>query len=239
MVLNQYVSKTEDYIKRAGFRVLTVWNTITGDINQNVGESYAQYAPSLLGITSQNTSGTFKIYKNSLPAVPLSCNYCTGEQPMEDAIAAASSGFNGAEPRFILIQAQPWQGVTPTSFKDVMNSLDTNHIVVRPDQFFQLIRAANGLPADSICGPASFGSAQGKTDPGGKNAISLYPNPVGSKIYIAGLKSYARLEVYSITGQYLLGGTGTSIEVGALSPGTYVIRVSSGDTTQTYKFIKQ
>ena len=232
-VLNQYVSKTEDYIKRAGFRVLTVWNTITGDIDQNVGESYAQYAPSLLGITSQNTSGTFKIYKNSLPAVPLSCNYCTGEQPMEDAIAGASSGWDGAEPRFVLIQAQPWQGVTPTSFRDVMNSLDTNHIVVRPDQFFQLIRQANGLPADTGCTVVPSFSRDFE------RSVSLFPNPVNNRLYIAGLDGASRLEIYSVTGQMLLAGTGSSIDVGGLRPGTYFIRVGSGNRSQTYKFIKQ
>ena len=232
-VLNQYVSKTEDYIKRAGFRVLTVWNTITGDINQNVGESYAQYAPSLLGITSQNTSGTFKIYKNSLPAAPLNCNYCTGEQPMKDAIAAASAGWDGAEPRFVLIQAQPWQNVTPTSFKNVMNSLDTNHIVIRPDQLFQLIRQVNGLPVNP-----GYAVESPVFDPTNKTAMVLYPNPVDNMIHIAGLKSTANLEVYSSTGLSLLKGTGTSINVSSLSPGTYFIRIRSGDTSQTYTFIK-
>ena len=240
-VLNQFVSKTEDYIKRAGFRVLTVWNTITGDINQNVGESYAQYAPSLLGLTSQNTSGTFKIYRNSLPAVPLNCNYCTGEQPMKDAITAASSGWDGAEPRFVLIQAQPWQNVTPTSFKNVMNSLDSNHIVVRPDQFFQLVREANGLPVNPVCNTTNVESAlaKGITDPEDKKAVVLYPNPVDNKIYIAGIKSTANLEVYSSTGQFMLKGTGMSIDVSNLSPGTYFIRISSGDRSQTYTFIKR
>jgi len=240
-MLNGFVSKTEDYIKRAGFRVLTVWNTITGDINPNVGESYAQYAPSLLGITSQNTSGTFRIYKSSLPAAPLSCNYCTGEQPMKDAIAAASSGWDGAEPRFILIQAQPWQNVTPTSFKNVMNSLDSSHVVIRPDQLFQLIREANGLPVNPVCSatatPAAA-SAKSLTDPANQPVV-LYPNPAGSRLYIAGLKSPATLEVYSTMGQRLLSGNTTSLDISSLRPGSYFVRVGSGGRGQTYTFVKQ
>lgn len=232
-VLNGFVSKTEDYIKRAGFRVLTVWNTIVGDINQNVGESYAQYAPSLLGITSQNTSGTFKIYKNSLPAAPLNCNYCTQEQPMKDAIAAASSGWDGNEPRFILIQAQPWQDVTPTSFKNVKNSLDSNHIVIRPDQLFQLIREANGLPVNPGCDTVS---APGKAH---QQNLTLYPNPVNDRLYIVGLKSNAFLEVYNSVGQSLLRGNGTSINVSSLHAGTYFIRVTVDYQSQTYTFLKK
>jgi hypothetical protein len=145
-LLNQFVAKTEDYNKRAGFRVLTIWNTITGGINQNVGQTFADYAPSLLGVTAQNTGGGLTIYNNKLPGMALSCNYCTNEQAMKDHISSAAAGWNNASPRFIIIQAQPWQNVTPTSFKNVANSLGANYIVVRPDHIFQLIREANGLP---------------------------------------------------------------------------------------------
>jgi len=146
--LNQFAAKTEDYNKRAGFRVITIWNTITGGINQNVGETFASYAPTTLGLTAQNTGGGLTIYNNSLPGMALSCNYCTNEQAMKDHIASAAAGWNGASPRFIIIQAQPWQDVTPTSFKNVANSLNTDYIVVRPDHIFQLIREANGLPVN-------------------------------------------------------------------------------------------
>jgi hypothetical protein len=151
--------------------------------------------------------------------VPLNCNYCTGEQPMKDAIAA----------------------VTPTSFKNVMNSLDTNHVVVRPDQFFQLVREVNGLPVNPICNITGIESSSAKeiTNPEDKKAVVLYPNPVDNKIYIAGMKSTANLEVYSSMGQYLLKGTGASIDVSNLSPGTYFIRIRSGDKSQTYSFIKR
>ena len=146
--LNQFVAKTEEYNLQAGFRVVTVWNTITGGITRNTGQSFAAYSPTLLGLTAQNTGGTLSIYNTSLPAMPLSCNYCTNEQAMKDHIASASANWNGASPRFVIIQAQPWNGVTPTSFKNVMNSLNSNYQVVRPDHIFQLIREANKLPVN-------------------------------------------------------------------------------------------
>lgn len=147
-LLNQFVTKTQDYNQRAGFRVITIWNTITGGINQNVGQTFATFAPKTLGLTAQNTGGGLTIYNNSMPGMALSCNYCTNEQAMKDHIASAAAGWNGTSPRFIIIQAQPWQNVTPTSFKNVANSLNTNYIVVRPDHIFQLIREVNGLSID-------------------------------------------------------------------------------------------
>ena len=148
--LDQFVATTEDYKKRAGFRIVTVWNTIHGGINTNVGNSFATNAPSLLGLTAQNTNGGLKIYQSELPALSFACNYCWDEQSMKNAISSASKGWNKRSPRFILIQAQPWQGVTPTSFLNVKNSLNANYVVVRPDTLFQLLREANGLPIEPL-----------------------------------------------------------------------------------------
>lgn len=147
--LNNFVAKTNDYNQRAGFRVITIWNTITGGINQTVGQTYANLAPYTLGLTAQNTNGGLTIYSNKLPGMALNCNYCTNEQAIKDNIASAAAGWNGNAPRFIIIQAQPWQGVTPTSFKNAAAALNSNYVVVRPDHIFQLIRQANGLPVDA------------------------------------------------------------------------------------------
>lgn len=143
--LVNFAKKTEEYNVQAGLRVITIWNTITGGINQNVGAIFAENAPTLLGMTAQNTGGALSVYRASLPGRPLSCNYCTNEQAMKDHIATASANWDGNSPRFVIIQAQPWNGVTPSSFKNVKNSLNSNYVVVRPDHIFQLIREANNL----------------------------------------------------------------------------------------------
>ena len=148
--LTRFIAKTETYNERAGLRVVTVWNTIVGGIDQGVGESYAKHAPSLLGLTAQNTGGGLTVYDGSLPGMALSCNYCTGEQAMKDFIASSSQGWNGKEPRFLIIQAQPWQDVRPTSFLNVANTLGSDYVVVRPDHIFQLIREAKGLPTNPL-----------------------------------------------------------------------------------------
>ncbi|MBE9661403.1 hypothetical protein IRJ16_05865 [Mucilaginibacter myungsuensis] len=147
-LLKQFVAKTEDYNTRAGLRVITIWNTITGGINKNVGKIYAGQSKTLLGVTAQNTGGGLTIYDGKLPGMALGCNYCTNEQAMKDHIDRASAGWDKNSPRFVIIQAQPWKGVTPTSFKNVANSLNGDYMVVRPDHLFQLIREKNGITVD-------------------------------------------------------------------------------------------
>ena len=146
--LNQFIATSNDYASRAGLRIITVWNTITGGINPNVGDAYAAYAPSLLGLTAQNTGGGTTIYGNTLPAHAFDCNYCSSPADMQSAITHAAKGWDGNEPRFILIQAQPWTNIVPNDFATLANSLGSDYIVVRPDNLFQLLRQANSLPTN-------------------------------------------------------------------------------------------
>ena len=152
--LVDFVAKTEEYNLAAGLRVITIWNTITGGINGQVGNIFANNAPTLLGLTAQNTGGSTIIYANKLPGRPLSCNYCTGEQAMREHIISASNGWTGTNARFLIIQGNPWNSeVNPTGFRNVKNYFSSGvyagkYVFVRPDHIFQLIREANGLPVN-------------------------------------------------------------------------------------------
>lgn len=237
-LLNKFVAKTEDYNRRAGFRVITVWNTIVGGINQNVGQAYAGNAPTLLGLTAQNTGGGLTIYNNSLPAMALSCNYCTNEQSMKDNIAFAASGWNGASPRFMIIQSQPWTDVTPTSFKNVANSLDNNYLVVRPDHIFQLMREANGLTID----PGNTTNVDEKED---ENGISIYPNPASKELLImnVGRETNLDISILDLSGKTILSKAKISlqhpvIDIAALKAGTYLVKIE-GRKTQVFKMVKE
>lgn len=206
--LDQFVSQTERYNRKAGFRVVTIWNTITGGINANVGQSFAANAPSLLGLTAQNTGGGLTIYSGSLPGQALSCNYCTNEQAMKDHIATAAAGWNGTSPRFIIIQAQPWTNVTPTTFKNVAASLGSNYVVVRPDHLFQLLRQANGLVVDP--GP----KGQDITDFGGTVSAQYQAgSPAGEE--------YTKLTDNNVRAKYLTFNAGGWVQYQANSP--YVV----------------
>ena len=151
--LADYVRRTEAYNRATGLRVTTIWNTITGGIDEHVGEVYARNAPTLLGLTAQNTGGPLSIYGGSLPGKPLTCNYCWDEENMGRHIAGASEGWTGDEPRFLLIQSQPWKGATPATFRKVAERLGPEYRVVRPDHLFQLLREHNGLPVPAAGDP--------------------------------------------------------------------------------------
>ena len=164
--LADFVAKTEEYNVAAGLRVITIWNTITGGIDQSVGAIFADNAPTLLGVTAQNTGGAQSIYAGKLPGKPLSCNYCTGEQAMKNHIISGSSGWNAAEPRFLIIQGNPWNSeVNPTGCKNVKDYFSTGehagkYVFVRPDHLFQLMREHNKL---SVNPGGVEGSGEGLT----------------------------------------------------------------------------
>lgn len=149
--LDSYVALTEDYMNRSGLKVLTVWNTINGGTNTNVGNSFAYNAPSLLGLTAQNAGGGITVYNNVLPSQGLNATYCPTEASMISEINKAISGWNGTSPRFVTIQANPWEGNNYQSFINVVNSFksNTNIVFVRPDNYFQLMRESYNLPTDT------------------------------------------------------------------------------------------
>ena len=64
---------------------------------------------------------------------------------MKDHIATTSTGWNRVEPRFILIQVQPWTDVKPRNFKNVAASLNDDYVVVRPDHLFQLLSETQSI----------------------------------------------------------------------------------------------
>ena len=158
--LNQFVKKTEEYNRKAGLRVITIWNTITGGIDLDVGQAFADYAPSTLGLTAQNTGGPLSIYNESLPSMPLTCNYCSNEENMLNHIGYGTEGWDGNTPRFLIIQSNPWNNATPTTFKNIATALNSDYVVVRPDHIFELMREANDLPIN----PTSiYGNGDGLT----------------------------------------------------------------------------
>ncbi|SES96859.1 GxGYxYP domain-containing protein [Stigmatella erecta] len=148
--LDRYVALTNDYMNRSGLTVLTVWNKIDGATNTNVGNSFAAHAPSLLGLTAQNAGGGITVYNNVLPSQGLNATYCPTEASMVSEINRAISGWTSTSPRFVSIQANPWEGNNYQSFVNVVNTFksNTNIVFVRPDHYFQLMREHYNLAAD-------------------------------------------------------------------------------------------
>jgi hypothetical protein len=147
--LDRFISRTNDYMKRGGLRVLTVWNTVKGVTNANVGNSIAEQAPSLLGFTSQGGTGAIQTYSNTMPGQELNVVYGASEGDLIFPIQQAVDKWDGKSPLFVCIQANPWE-VRYQNFVNARNQFKDNKdiIFVRPDTYFQLFRESKNLPLD-------------------------------------------------------------------------------------------
>jgi hypothetical protein len=63
----------------------------------------------------------------------------------KEAIAEASAEWDGESPLFISMGMLSWS-ITPSEIEEIAESLGSDYEVVRGDQYFELIREANGLP---------------------------------------------------------------------------------------------
>lgn len=149
--LDRFFSRTDDYMKRGGLRVVTVWNTVKGVTNPNVGNSIAENAPSLLGFTSQGGTGVIQTYQNSMPGQELNVVYGASEGDLIFPVQEAIEKWDRKSPLFICIQANPWE-VHYQNFVNAYNQLKDNKdiVFVRPDAYFQLIRESRNLPIDPL-----------------------------------------------------------------------------------------
>lgn len=76
-----------------------------------------------------------------------------------------------------------------------------------------------------------------------QNTISFYPNPVTDVMNIHAKETIDSVEVYTIAGQRVSNVTSsnnnTQLDFSALSSGVYFVKVSSNDTLETFKVVKQ
>lgn len=75
-----------------------------------------------------------------------------------------------------------------------------------------------------------------------KNTIGIYPNPTADILYIKGIGSFEKAEIYNMAGQKVKSLTVTEhqIDVSSLSKGDYILKLSEkGGKEQSYKFIKK
>jgi hypothetical protein len=88
-----------------------------------------------------------------------------------------------------------------------------------------------------------FQSAYSDTVGAGVNNLALegvkvYPNPTRGLITLAGLNKIDQVSVYDLTGRAVLqlaGITGSTLDLGSLSPGLYTVRIRSGEQYGSFK----
>jgi hypothetical protein len=71
--------------------------------------------------------------------------------------------------------------------------------------------------------------------------LNIYPNPVTSgRIYITSKSAQNKeVEIYDVLGKKMLQASmaGKELNVSALTPGVYIIKISEGDATATRKLV--
>lgn len=72
-------------------------------------------------------------------------------------------------------------------------------------------------------------------------SLSVFPNPVsGDYLQLTGEATFDDYQIYSLDGQILQSKTDSTyvIPVSALTPGTYLIKVVRGSTSEVFRFVK-
>ncbi len=69
--------------------------------------------------------------------------------------------------------------------------------------------------------------------------ISVYPNPANDILHIANADGNCRITIYAPTGQALICGSGSQINVSGLQSGIYIVKIEAGGQSSTQKFVKQ
>jgi hypothetical protein len=72
------------------------------------------------------------------------------------------------------------------------------------------------------------------------NAISIYPNPASTELYIVTENFHAtEMTMYDVNGQLVRSGKfGPKIDISTLSSGAYLIEVKAGELTARKMFVK-
>lgn len=71
--------------------------------------------------------------------------------------------------------------------------------------------------------------------------ITIYPNPATNKLNIRSYKSLEQIEIYNFSGQLVksIQNAVTSVNISDLENGFYLLRLTSSDSVQSFKFLKQ
>jgi hypothetical protein len=134
-------------MKRTGMDIIYGLNRVDEQnvpLSESEAQDYIDYIdPKGIFLSWESNSGT-SILNGSLPQSILRGAGSVGEA--KEAIATASEEWDGKSPLFISMGMLSWS-VSPSDIKEIADSLGAEYEVVRGDQYFDLLRGANGLPS--------------------------------------------------------------------------------------------
>ena len=138
----------------------------------------------------------------------------------------------------------------PFSSFAIPNWLTTYDGILYQDQIAEIQFQIFGQPDTETTGGICFDNLisyddeeviiiDGTVTPVGES-VKIYPNPVSSRLAIAGLDNIERIDVYSMSGSYVKQVNGESfVDVADLRTGFYLLKIFTAKNVYSARFIKQ
>lgn len=148
--LPKFLQLSDKYMKKLGWRSITVWNWSTGAMKQNELKVYADNMPSLLGISQQeNMDKPQYLFNNKFLVTQLDGSYCGEYYQLEQICTTKINQFydqGASKPVFVTLQAVPWSvggslKNLANLYQKVTDQCGTDVEFVRFDQMLQLMTA--------------------------------------------------------------------------------------------------
>jgi hypothetical protein len=153
--LGLYTGMTRRYFDLTGIDAPTILNRYGGQ-DVSMDEATARrYVTDVRPLGVLEAWGDYTWTTSAAGTTPLSYSWLASTvAEAQQAIAAASQGWDGSVPLFLSIGIDAWN-LAPTDVLTIASSLSDDYAVVRGDQYFSLIRKMNLTPA----GPNLLGDA--------------------------------------------------------------------------------
>lgn len=142
-----FLKQSNSYMEKTGMTIPYVLNRINSE-NIPLSEEHAaayikEYKPSGMFLSWEDRHGV-EIVGGKLPVSTI--QGISTVKDGEKILADAKAKWDGKSPLFISLGLLAWS-MTPSDIAQLQASLGPEYEAVRADQYFSLIRSANGLPA--------------------------------------------------------------------------------------------
>lgn len=142
-----FLKQTYSYMEKTGMTIPYVLNRINSE-NVPLSDAHAaayikEYKPQGLFLSWEDRHG-IEIIGGKLPVSTI--HGISTVQDGKKVLADAKAKWDGKSPLFVSLGLLAWS-LTPSDIAELQASLGSEYVAVRADQYFSLIRSANGLPS--------------------------------------------------------------------------------------------
>ncbi len=229
--LQSYASLLNEYMQKADLRILNILGSSYDDsymlpfleqpnIDAIFYYDYANYS----GLNGA-------IYSvNGKPVIGARYNFWDGFEDVQSLVNNLNNASTDAysPDGYSLVVVHAWSR-TMSDVKSVVEQLDSNVIVVTPEEFVERIKHKLGFVNNTNGNVAA--------------QCTLWPNPVKETLYIHVSDNGTKVEIITPDGQIVKSlqpatNAVTQVDVSLLDPGVYFVRFSGGNTNMVKKIIK-